>query len=116
MLSSGHMEFADWLQGEMHRRGWNQADLCRASRLSPALVSRILTGVRNPGPSACKSIAKALGYSTQFVYQKAGLLDSVGETDRRKAIIEGLAEHLSDEDYKDLLDYIEYRRSKSKSR
>ena len=116
MLSSEYMEFSKWLQGELDRRGWNQADLCRAARLSPALISRIMTGTRNPGPDACKAIAKALGYETEFVFRKAGLLTDKGKIDRRTATIAGMAEHLDDTDYDDLLSYIQFRLSKKKSR
>ena len=114
MITSEHMQFAGWLKAELEERGWNQADLCRASRLSTALVSRIMTGVRNPGPNACKSMAKALGVPVEVVYKQAGLLPLTGERNKRREMIEFLAEQMNDEEYQDLLDYIKFRLSKSK--
>ena len=116
MITSEYMDFANWLQAEMNQRNWNQADLSRASRLSPALVSRIMTGTRNPGPNACKQIARALGYSVEVVYKMAGLLNDTGERDMRRQVLEGLAENLDDSEYQDLLDYIEFRVSKRRQK
>jgi cytochrome c553 len=50
------------------------------------------------------------------VYQAAGYLPNGEVVSKRRQMIEGLAEHLSDEDYQDLLEYIEFRQSKSKTR
>ncbi len=103
------MEFSQWLSAELEERGWNQSDLSRASRLSTALISKLMTGTRNPGPSACKGIARALGYSTETVYRAAGLLQPSGTRDKRREHLEGLAEQLDDTEYTDLLGYIEYK-------
>ena len=114
MITSENMEFAKWLAAELEERGWNQADLCRASGLSSALVSRILTGMQKPGPRACKSIARALGYSIETVYKMAGLLPRSGMKEKKRELLEFLTEQLDDEEYKDLVEYIEFRLSKSK--
>lgn len=112
ITSEEHMEFSKWLGAELEERGWNQSDLSRASRLSTALISKIMTGTRNPGPSACKQIAKALGYPVETVYKIAGLLPPTGERNRRREYLEFIAEQLDDKEYQELLDYIEFRLSK----
>lgn len=48
---------------EMSARGWNQADLVRASGLTPDTVSDFLTGKRWPQQSTRAKIAEGLGWT-----------------------------------------------------
>lgn len=116
MIKSINMTFANWLQGELDRREWNQADLSRASGLSSAAISRILTGTRQPGLAACRQIAKALHVPAETVLQAAGVIQPPGQRNLRRETIEYLAEQMDDTEYNDLLDYIRFRLSKQKSR
>ena len=43
--------FIDWLREKIEQRGWTQADLAHAAKLSRTAVSNILTERRKPGPS-----------------------------------------------------------------
>lgn len=75
------IDFANWLQREMDRRRMTQADLARASGLSTAAISRIISGVRRVGPSACRAIARALNLPEESVFRRAGLLSDRPEID-----------------------------------
>ncbi len=108
MLSSGQMEFVGWLRAELEERGMSQADLVRASGLSPAAVSRIITGTRAPGLAACKGIARALKLPTDIIYKHAGLLPLTGERNQRREFLEFLAEQLDDAQYEELKHYINF--------
>lgn len=112
MLYFNQMEFAGWLRAELEERGMSQADLVRASGLSPAAISRIMTGTRAPGLLACKKIARALRLPIDVVYKQAGLMPLTSERNRRRELLEFLAEQMDDKEYQDLLDYIEFRLSK----
>lgn len=114
MLYSNSMEFAGWLRAELKQREMSQADLVRASGLSPAAVSRIMTGTRAPGLAACRAIAKALRLPIDVVYKNAGLMPISSERNRRRETIEFLAEQLDDKEYQELLDYIEFRISRTR--
>ena|SRR3990167_1019554 len=69
------MNFSAWLQAEMDRRGYTQAELARRSGLSGATVSLILSGERAPGARTCKALAHALGLPDITVLRAAGHVD-----------------------------------------
>jgi transcriptional regulator with XRE-family HTH domain len=69
------MDFVDWLEDEMKRRGWAPAELAKAAGMYPSTLSRILTRERSAGPEACNALAKALGLAPAVVFQRAGIMD-----------------------------------------
>ena len=66
--------FSRWIKTELEKRDWKPADLARNARIKDATLSRILSGSRNAGPSACNGIAQAFGLSPEVVFRRAGLL------------------------------------------
>lgn len=74
-------EFVEWLQAELDKRDWRQADLARRGGIHTGLLSRIMSLERNPGPDTCSSIAKALNIPPEDVFRKAGLLPSLPAED-----------------------------------
>lgn len=75
MLKCYLMEsFSDWMVKELDNRGWSQADLSRASGLTDATISRVLSETRNPGKDFCVKVAKAFVMSPEDVMRKAGIL------------------------------------------
>lgn len=66
--------FSEWLENQLKIRGWTQADLVKASRVTSAQISRILNGTRDPGPDVCNAIARALVIPPETVFRAAGLL------------------------------------------
>ena len=68
------LAFRQWLEDELKRRGWSQADLARASGLNSGYLSRILNMERQVGPQTCRNIARAMGLPPETVFRRAGLL------------------------------------------
>lgn len=68
------IDFGEWLQNEINKRNWSQADLSRATGLTTSAISRLLTGERGPGPEAARAIAHALNLPEIYVFQVAGLI------------------------------------------
>lgn len=68
------IEFAEWLQEELDKRDWRQADLARYGGIATSMLSRVMTGERSPGPDTCVSIARAFRMPPEDVFRKAGLL------------------------------------------
>lgn len=103
-------EFSRWLHDQLESREWKPADLARCAAIDKAVVSRILSGVRNPGPDTCVAIAHALEIPEEEVFRQAGYLS------RRSAEPHGLAELMQiytnspEEDQLDLLEYARFRR------
>lgn len=74
------MNFADWLQGELDRRGWKQANLVRLG-VNSSYISQVLGGTRNPGPLFCRQIAQALNLPDVEIFERAGLLNGLPQGD-----------------------------------
>lgn len=66
--------FPRWLQRELNKRGWDQAELARRGDITAAHISRIVSGLRQPGPDFCKGVARALRVPPERVFRLAGLL------------------------------------------
>ncbi len=77
-------DFLDWLQEEMEKRGWNQADLAREARISPSAVSMVINQGREAGPEFCQAIAKAFQLPDEIVFRRAGLLSPISEIKERE--------------------------------
>lgn len=73
--------FSKWLQIELDRRGWNQAELSRKSGLSTGQIARLMSGERGLGENSVKAIASALRIPANLVYQAAGFLQTTSEAD-----------------------------------
>ena len=78
-LTGVSMEFIDWLNNELNKRGWTQADLARQSGITTAGISRIMTGERKPGKDICTAIADALRYPPETIFRIARLLPNKPE-------------------------------------
>lgn len=68
------MTFGEWIQKELDKRGWDQAELSRRGDITSSQVSRIMSGLRNPGIDACSAIAHAFNLPEEIVFREAGLL------------------------------------------
>lgn len=64
--------FGAWLQQELDRREWSQADFARRSRLGAQDVSRYINDQRLPTYDKALVIAAHLGIDPDLVVQKAG--------------------------------------------
>ena len=86
-------DFPEWLQSELDKRGWKQADLVRRSHINGGLLSQVLSGQRRPGMEFCKGIALGLGLSDIEVLRRSGLTD---EKPKFGPIVESAATMLND--------------------
>ena len=67
------MEFSDWIVEQLNSRGWSQADLARASKLTRGSISNYVNG-RVPDNEALKKIAHAFRLPISDVFQAANAL------------------------------------------
>ena len=70
------MDFADWLQKELHKRNWSHNELARRSGVAQAQVSRVIAGKQGASPDLCIAIAKALELPRSEVFLARGWLVS----------------------------------------
>ena len=100
--------FVRWLEEELEKRGWSQADLARNSGVSRASISNIVTSYRTPGPDVCSSIAKAFHIPAEEVFRRAGLLPpKPQETSASKEALT-LFEALSDDEKTHIIEYMRF--------
>lgn len=65
-------EFSDWLQRQLDRKGWSQAEFSRRANVDTGSISRWLAGTTRPDTRRCRLIAEALGVPLDEVYALAG--------------------------------------------
>jgi transcriptional regulator with XRE-family HTH domain len=93
------LQFIEWFNQQLHKRGWTQGKLIAQSgntkeeRLSSAAVSRYSTGKMLPDAASCQKIARAFDVPVELVLRKAGLIDSPfsNESDWLQRAIDDLA-------------------------
>lgn len=95
--------FSDWLNEELNKRGWIQADLYRRSGLSRTSISDVIAGNLAPGYKFCAAIARALDLPPEFVMRKAGLLPPEPTQNEKTERLLYLFDQLSERDRDNLL-------------
>ena len=66
------LDIASWLQQELRKRDWTQADLARRMGSSTGSVAHWVTGARVPQPSTIKVMAETFGADTDYLLTLAG--------------------------------------------
>lgn len=65
-------EFGVWLQSELDRREWTQADFARRSGMNTSQVSYLINGTRKLGLSSAITLSEALRVPIETVLVEAG--------------------------------------------
>lgn len=79
------MEFKDILCKILNEKEMTQLDLSNGTNITPATISRYITGKRKPSSENAKIIANFLGVSTDYLLgnEKAETSDSLSEKDEK---------------------------------
>lgn len=82
MLPVGQrIDFSEWLQAEMDKRGWSQSDLARYADLNRAVINKLLNGKSHAQPTTLEAISRALRIPLETIYRAAGLLPASADND-----------------------------------
>jgi transcriptional regulator with XRE-family HTH domain len=112
-----HMEtFGEWLRKELDRRKISQKELADLSGITPAQISRVISGTRGPGTDLIQSIARALNLPPEEVYRAAGLLPPTTNPSPLDRLIIHLMSTLPEEEKQDVIKYIQLRASIAEER
>lgn len=95
---SVEISFTEWLNGEMEKKNWKPADLCREAKIDSGFLSKVLSGIRNPGKMFVNRVAVALNYPPDFVARMAGLLPPEKEKDPSDEELLFLFQKLTDQE------------------
>lgn len=101
-------EFVFWLQSEMDKRDWSQADLAREANLSRGAVGNVLRQERDPGKDFLIGIAKALNLPIEEVFRIAGLLPPEVEESEQEMELRHLYRLLPAGQQKQMLEYARF--------
>jgi transcriptional regulator with XRE-family HTH domain len=101
--------FADWLREKLKKENWSQAELSRRSGVSPAQITRVISGERGLGEQSILAIAQALKLPPEEVFRAAGLLPSVSAERSKINELEHLANMLGDDDLQEVIEYAKMR-------
>lgn len=100
------MELTDFIQQELKKREWSQADLARRSGMTTGGISMLLTQTRKPSPDTLTILAKVFNYPPEKLFVIAGLLPQGLESSAQKEELLHLFDQLPEKEKKDLLKYI----------
>ena len=75
------MDFSEWLQAEIDKRGWSQSDLARSADLNRAVINKLLNGKSHAQPATLEAISRAFRIPIEITYRAAGLLPSNPDND-----------------------------------
>jgi len=67
-----NLDFPQWLQEEMNKRGWGQSDLAREARINRQVIWGYLNRNKKPNRDILVKIAKAFDVPPEDVYMMAG--------------------------------------------
>jgi transcriptional regulator with XRE-family HTH domain len=79
--------FGEWLKSEIKIRNISQKELADISGVTPAQISRAISGSRGLGTDTLLSIARALRVSPEEVFRRAGVLPPRPNQDEQDANI-----------------------------
>jgi transcriptional regulator with XRE-family HTH domain len=103
------IDFSNWLVVQLEQREMTQADLAKKSGITPAQISRIISGRRGIGEDAAQKIAKAFKLPPEDVYRAAGILPPEPTQDSTLYRINHLYHTLKDQSNKSrALEFLEF--------
>jgi transcriptional regulator with XRE-family HTH domain len=105
-------DFSEWLKNELSLRNMKPADLAKKSKVSKAIISRLLSAERMPRPETLVQIAEGLGITAAKMFEEAGYLP---KADKKSNEIEDLVfnfSKLSEEDKQDILELMRFKQEK----
>ncbi|NMC30718.1 MAG: helix-turn-helix transcriptional regulator [Pelolinea sp.] len=107
------VEFSEFIQRELSKRGWSQADFARRSGMTTGGVSMLLNQTRKPSPDTLKIIAQVFDIPIETIFRIAGLLPPVPESTIQKDQLNYLYDNLGAEGQKELVNFAHWLREKN---
>jgi len=113
-MASEH--FGKWLEKELETRGWPISELARRAEVSHPAISRLISGIRNPGPDLCRAIAQGLEIPEEKIFRMAGLLSDLPSTDADFTFTDvyDMMKRLTPEERQEIMEYVEWRYRRTK--
>jgi len=101
--------FQKWLNDELNKRGWSQADLARETNMARGSISLIMGQGRSLGLDSVVALSRAFGYSVDFILRRAGYLPAISADDEQEQELVHKFNKLPSEARTDVLDFTRYK-------
>lgn len=102
-------DFGLWLQEELIKRGMTQMQLSIKSGVTPAQISRIISGTRGAGEKTLSAIAQGLNIAPETIFRAAGFLPPKKKTSMDVEGIIFLLEQLPPSERQEIEDLIKFK-------
>jgi len=99
--------FGSWLQSELDKREWTQADLARRSGMNSALVSYLTNGTRKLGLSSAIILSKTLRVPIETILAEAGHIQQPSQNEAKESQLLYLFRLLPEDEQDRMIAYIE---------
>lgn len=96
-------KFSEWIDAELHQRGWSYREFSRRVNRSHSYVTNIANGTTEPDAQILRKIADAFNLSPEDVFRRAGLLPPETAPGPGTRELTYLFDQLSDEDQEEAL-------------
>jgi transcriptional regulator with XRE-family HTH domain len=103
--------FGEWLQEELEKRGWTQAELARRAKLTRGGISSLISGRNHPTAQTCVALARALDLPAETVLKVADLLPELPAPAEDPTLGElmDLMKRMTEEERREVLEYAFWR-------
>ena len=101
--------FSEWLLEEMGRQKMSQQSLAQKSGITPAQVSRVISGQRGLGEKSLIAIARALKLPPETVFRAAGILPQQTEENELIQRITHLTKELPKQEQEGVFEFVKMR-------
>lgn len=108
MYAMNDTSFSDWLEIEISKRGWSQAETARQAGVTRSAINGVLSKTRTAGNDLCEAIARAFKIPPEVVFRKAGLLPNKPEKDQLSEEAEYLFQQLPEYQRRQAIDFIRF--------
>ena len=102
-------DFGNWLLSELNIRKMTQMELSKASGITPAQISRIISGSRGAGEKTLNAIARGLDIPAETVFRAAGFLPEKKKSSSDVDEIMHLLNQLSPGERQEIEDLIRFK-------
>lgn len=111
------IDFAEWLEDEMEKRGWRPAELAKAAGLYQSTLWKVLNRERTAGADVCTALSRAMKLPPELIFRKAGLLPGLPgpEDDPTFGELLSYVKRLSVKDRREVLKYALFRYQEAQS-
>ncbi len=101
--------FSEWLLSELTKKNMTQQTLAQKSGITPAQISRVISGQRGLGEKSLTAIAHALNVSPITIFRKAGMLPPEGGETTNFEDWEYLLSQLTPDEQEEIKQFVELK-------